>query len=210
MVSVYSMDSCHVDNPELYYCICVHPPPQKSLNSPPVDDMRYISLLLCPLPCFYPWLPSRLGSSLFFPQRSGCSKLSNKECYLLILGHLQGGCWCSSHYAFEEMACVKPVLQVSFQGLHVCQPVFFNCLCHNYVGLNLSNKGYIQESVVRVMKGDYDFCREAGRKLIYINMCPLSSGSCALHLHSSCHFIPGMAEMALIAQSQTPWPSGSA
>lgn len=52
----------------------------------------YVCSLLCPLPHFYPWLPFHLGSSLFFPQHSGCSELSDGECYLLILGHLLNDC----------------------------------------------------------------------------------------------------------------------
>lgn len=53
------------------------------------------------------------------------------------------------------------------------------------------------------MKRVWIFYREAAKKkTIRMSICLLSSGFCALHICFSCHFIPGMAEMALIAQSQ--------
>lgn len=71
------------------------PPPYKHTHTiplmfPPVSCTD--QLVLLPNASFQPGLPSHLGPSLFFPRDSGHSKLSDGECYLLIVSHLQNGC----------------------------------------------------------------------------------------------------------------------
>lgn len=169
MVRVYSMDSCHVNN--LDYCIYMHPPPH-FLNSPLANNVQYISLLLCLLPCFYPWLPSQLGSSLFFPQPSGCSKLSNGECYLLILGHYRVAVGAAHTVLLRKWPVWSQSCKFHFWGF-MSASLCFSCLrqrwCRiEFVKLKKGEKfsEYIGESLVRVMEGIM-VLKRSRKKLIF-------------------------------------------
>lgn len=133
---VNSGDACRAKRLELDYHRDLHVAnPKIPLISSPLAT--YISLLLCPLPhFFYPWLPFHLGPSLFFPLHSGRSELSDEECYLSILGHSLNDCWCSSHFAFEEMACMTATRTISLGIVSpssvLCNPGFLLLSCHTF------------------------------------------------------------------------------
>lgn len=157
---------------------------------------------------FIPGCRPNLALRCFF--LSGCSKLSNRECYLLILGHLQSGCcfWgngpCEASPAtfILRASCVSiRILVIRFYGS--ASRIFKKGMCGINTRGSRSGRGCWGDE-----KGYY-FYRDACRKLFSFNICLRSSGFCALHLLTSYHFIPWMAEMVLIAGSQTPWPSGN-
>lgn len=72
------MDSCHVDNPELYYCVYMR---ESSSCGPRTVYQVASQLCFLSLAALPTWLYVVFSSAQ-----------SNRECYLLILGHVQGGC----------------------------------------------------------------------------------------------------------------------